>query len=442
MTDLRQMPKKLKKAMSSKAGHSAIITAMIFVAMAAAVIASISVSRAVVVKSEAEVFGDVWAKALLSEYDTHLLGDYGIMAFYGDENEIGKKLNYYISYSAGSKLSAKMKPSNVDLSGYELSDPDNFKKALRKGLLTTGGEALLKEEARVPRTSRHEDGDVRSVKNRVVIDTLPSHGIKEHVEVKKVADDMKSGRFKDALSGKVSGTAIELLFIRQKLGNYMTAPDGKESYFENEWEYIVAGKLSDAENLASCRRRIFLIRNALNLAYLTGDAENTELLAGVAAMIATGPAAFAVQAALTEAWAAIESERDVKDLLDGGRVPIMKNALTWKTDLESVLDADDLTSKLDDEARKSLDEKRAEIDEKIGRGVPAGAAEGNTYEDYITFLMLGMSEKTRLLRAMDIVQINMKYRYYEDFNFEEYFTGVRFAVSANGRKYEQEKEYR
>ena len=43
---------------------------------------------------------------------------------------------------------------------------------------------------------------------------------------------------------------------------------------------------------------------------------------------------------------------------------------------------------------------------------------------------------------MDLVQINMKYRYYRDFNLAEYYGGVSFAIHVNGKKYAYSREYR
>ena len=53
-----------------------------------------------------------------------------------------------------------------------------------------------------------------------------------------------------------------------------------------------------------------------------------------------------------------------------------------------------------------------------------------------------MNTNTRLLRVMDIVQIDMKYRYYRDFNLMEYYTGVRYALTADGRDYVFEDSYK
>ena len=68
--------------------------------------------------------------------------------------------------------------------------------------------------------------------------------------------------------------------------------------------------------------------------------------------------------------------------------------------------------------------------------------EGLNYDEYMMVMILAMNENTRLLRIMDLVTINMKYRYYRDFNMMEYYTGVRFTIEANGKSHEFEDAYK
>ena len=53
--------------------------AIAFTGFAICIAGAIGVSRRLVVSSECETFGRLWTKAILSEYDIHLLDDYSIM---------------------------------------------------------------------------------------------------------------------------------------------------------------------------------------------------------------------------------------------------------------------------------------------------------------------------------------------------------------------------
>lgn len=429
----------------NKRGSAAVILAIVFTVMMAGVLVAIEISRALVVKSECSIFGEVWAMAILSEYDLHLLNDYGIMGYQGNETEVCDRIDYYRTYSISGKLNASLKGAKADLAGYELRNPDNFKKAIQRNFAVSTADTVITKDKRI---SRNDTGRVRSeenrvIKNSVVLDTLPSQGIRNTFDISAMKSGLESGKLAKQLTDKGGSSIAEVAFIKKYLNNYISLASEKKTFYRNEWEYIVRGSTDDSENFSSCRRRIFLIRNALDLAYLYKDPEKRELVVAIAEMITPGPGGIVTQALIMESWAAIEAEADVKVLLDGERVPLIKTAETWRTDIGSVINSEAVIGKLDDESRKKLNGKRIEIEGMNGyEGARENASEGQSYEDYIIFLILGTNENVRLLRIMDIVQINMKYRYYEDFNFEEYYCGVRFDLKANGREYNIEKEYR
>jgi hypothetical protein len=113
------------------------------------------------------------------------------------------------------------------------------------------------------------------------------------------------------------------------------------------------------------------------------------------------------------------------------------------TDLESILQSSEVRKKLDDESRQLLDENSDELHGIAGiHSAVEAFTEGLTYDEYLILMILCMNRSTRILRIMDIVQIDMKYRYYRDFNFMEYYTGVRYAFTADGRNYVFEDSYR
>ena len=167
---------------------------------------------------------------------------------------------------------------------------------------------------------------------------------------------LKSGKFVSPGGGSVKNVPMEIVFMRKYMNSYRRTADGKKHYFRNEWEYVLKGAANDETNLKSCRRRLFLIRNGLNLAYLYKDPEKVEVVTAIAEIISPGPMGVVTQGILMEAWAALESEKDVENLLAGRRVPVMKTAATWNTGIEGIL-------------------KDEEVQKKFRRGFPE-AAEG------------------------------------------------------------------
>lgn len=454
----------------NKKGSAAVFLAILIVAFAAALVVVVQVARELTVHSESRAFSIVWARAILSEYDVYLLRDYGLMAYQGDDEQVGRKVDTYMEYSMASRLNSKLQGAEAELGGMELGDPENFRKAMKLSLGMEAGKKLLSKD-RIKRPPMEErpftgvtdgtfvGGDVpesivqekvetadgyRYISNPVILRTLPSHGHQDRFSGSRAGEILKDTGTGDVLSGIAGNAAMDMLFISNNLGSHLYSPDGKKSYFRNEWEYVAAGKPSDPQNLGAVQRRLFLMRNAVNLAYLYTDQEKMELTLSIAEVISPG-AGPAVQMILLELWAAAESYRDVETLLDDGRVPAMKTKETWQTDLKSILEGEAFRGKLGEEGRKALNENAetiGEMGEAGGAGGSGSIKDGLTYEDHLKVLILAVDEKVRLLRIMDIVQINMKYRYYRDFNVDEYYTGVRFTIKTNGRDHTVEEEYR
>lgn len=429
-----------------KKGSSMVLTAIIFLGFALCTAAAIGVSRRLVVSSECEAFGRVWTKAILSEYDVHLLEDYYIMAYFGNDSDVTEKLGAYLDYSAEGKLDAAITGANADLTGYELGDPSNFRKALRLGFAANAASEFLNGMGRTFRDLDSRNGykeEGRVINDRVVLDTLPSGGAGGSVSADTLTENAKSIGDENTLRNRIAGAGAEVLLMESCFNNHVTAADDKEHFFVNEWEYIIRGSPDDEVNYRACRRRLFLARNALNLVSLYKDPAKVEMVIMVAETITPGPLAVVTQVIVAEAWAALETEVDLDDLYSDGRVPVLKTPDQWKTGLGAVLDSDDVRKKLDDESKEKLDEKRKEMNGISGSISNAvRIKEGLNYDEYLMVMILAMNDNTRLLRIMDLVQINMKLRYYRDFNMMEYYTGTRFTIDANGRTYVFEDEYK
>ena len=70
-----------------------------------------------------------------------------------------------------------------------------------------------------------------------------------------------------------------------------------------------------------------------------------------------------------------------------------------------------------------------------------GIDEGEDYSDYLRLFTYTMDSRVRILRIMDLIQINMRYLYYDSFLLREYNGGVRFVMKVNGVDHEMVKKY-
>ena len=426
---------------TGRRGSSTVFLAFAFLAFAVCIAGGIGISRRLTVMSTCEAYGRVWTRAILSEYDLHLIEDYKLMAYWGNETEVNMKIDDYLDYSLADRLDVRLGLTSSDLTGYELGDPDNFREALEKGFASYAADAILHSTGR---KARYEEAPQdRSIGNTVVLDTLPSGGAGSSFSTDSFVEKAKSAGDGKGVRSAAASAGIEIAFMWQYFCSNVTLSDDKPHYFTNELEYVIKGSPDDNVNYEACRKRLFLARNALNLAALYKDPAKVELIASVSQVITPGPLGAATQLILSEAWAAAETEKDLEVLYDNGRVPVLKTGDQWMTDLESVIGSKEVRDKLDDETRQLLDESGEEIHGLPGIGNAAKIiTEGLCYDEYLVLMTLCMNGNTRLLRIMDIVQINMKYRYYRDFNLMEYHTGVRYALTADGNSYEFEDSYR
>ncbi len=113
-----------------------------------------------------------------------------------------------------------------------------------------------------------------------------------------------------------------------------------DAVFCYEQEYLLCGMNSDRDNLKNVVNRLIAVREAMNLMVLLTDAQKREE-ARILALAITGAAGFSplssvVAFFIMTVWAFAEAVEDVRTLLDGGKVPLIKRADEWKISLASL----------------------------------------------------------------------------------------------------------
>lgn len=180
----------------------------------------------------------------------------------------------------------------------------------------------------------------------------------------------------------------EILFqeyLLEKCSYYTNVKeDGELSY---EMEYILGGKSSDVENLKWVAGRLILLREVANVSYLYTDRqkmEEADLLAWGLSIVAWKPQLQPlIKNSVLFAWAYAESIQDVRLLLSGSKVPLLKTAETWHLSLDHMLN---YTEHL---------EQNEEGD-------------GLDYAMYLRILLLLEDEEEKTKRFMDIVEMNLR----------------------------------
>ncbi|MEG0924368.1 MAG: DUF5702 domain-containing protein [Anaerovoracaceae bacterium] len=381
----------------SRKGSVIIMIMLFFLSLIILIFAFTNASKEIGVKGSVNSLGRLWANSILGEFDINLQGRYGLFGFYGFEKDISSKLDYYANYSFQEKKYIDWGGCRCSLYDYSLGNPNNVKKQIVEvGKLNL----VTKEDA--AEQSQMEDRDIN---NKKILMSLPSSGMDNSLDLDKIGDTIKNLKSLEGIATYGSEKFFINTYIKNYFKNNINSKGLGETYFRNEMEYIIGGNSKDRQNLSNVKIKIIAIRNVLNFAYLMTDETKKQEAIVAAQLITPGPVSLATQMAILEGWALVESSRDYSSLIDGKKVPFMKTKETWGRD------------------DNSEDEK------------------GTYYEDYLMSLICFVDDNVKLLRIMDLIQINMKFLYYGDFLISEYSSGLNYKMQVNGKNYEFNGEY-
>lgn len=190
-------------------------------------------------------------------------------------------------------------------------------------------------------------------------------------------------------------------YIARQFGSYnQKITDWKQS-LDYGWEYIVAGKDSDQDNLKSVLNRILLIRTIVNFIAIQQDAaKKQEAYAAAAAIVGfTGlaPLITLTQTLILLTWSLVESLVDLAALLQERHVPVVKGPSDITTHFAQIF----------------LINQNA----IVGRASKLKAQGKNSfgYKQYLLLFLMMTKQSTRRYRVMDLIQQNMKKNGYNGF---------------------------
>ena len=367
--------------------------------------AVISASHEKAVDSSVKSLGNVWAGSITAEYDTELRDRYGLYGFFANELLVKDKLDLYAGYSFKDKKYIDVSSIECSLDGYEIVRPENFRSQAARCVrgLWRPGRAIPDEEAENEGMTPN-----RYISAEWILDALPSHSFRGG---SVGADGMDS--------------VLEIPYIFLVFKDHVDDRDLGKTFFNNEVEYIISGKPDDEKARRAVYRELLVERNGLNLVYLYSCAEKRQLALEAAELLTPGPEAVLTQALILETWALLEARNDLALLYDGEKVPLVKGDANWALSIENALNAESA-----DDGGQELDTDRPEK-----RYVRPERVEGQDYMAYLTTLLIAMPEKTRLLRMMDLIQINLKYTYCGGFLLADYYVGLEYEMTVNGVRY-------
>lgn len=180
---------------------------------------------------------------------------------------------------------------------------------------------------------------------------------------------------------------LVLTYLEEYFSNYVDSE--KEHFLHYEMEYVLCGKTTERENLAAALNRLLLLRWAANVAYLVTDREKmtqAEEVASVIGLLSGGNygIAKAVQIGIIGAWAYAESILDVRTLVQGGVIPLVKQKTEWTTDMEEIFSVSDVNVRA------------------------KACADGLSYTDYLKQLIFMLDNQKMAYRMMEVMELGMQ----------------------------------
>ena len=262
---------------------------------------------------------------------------------------------------------------------------------------------------------------IRKVRKMGLLDLVLPFG-KEVSDKKVKTKELVSGRkletglaMEDSVKadGSMLSQVLYQQYLMEKLGNYIEPGKSGLSY---QIEYIIGKKNSDEANLKDVAKKLLMVREGLNVAYLVSDAlmmgQIHAMAAAIAAAFLIPPAVVVIEGALILCWAFAESILDVRELFAGGKVSLTKNASNWQLSLQGL---PALVDKLDTDRQNDVN--------------------GLSYEDYLQIFLLTTSKAQKVKGGMDMIESS--FREMEDWNefcLDHCITALEASVDVKANK--------
>lgn len=189
-------------------------------------------------------------------------------------------------------------------------------------------------------------------------------------------------------SGETSPGAESVNTTQGDIAGDGTKLETQAHVLDYEMEYLLFGNASDRENLSDAVHRLLAVRSGLNLIHILSDSGKREQARALAAVI-TGAGSITPLILVTtffvmSVWALGEALMDVKGLLAGKNVVLLKTAEDWTLDVENLL--------------------------ALGRDgtLEAGGGErGLSYLSWLKILLFVEPTVRQEYRIMDVIQLNL-----------------------------------
>ena len=233
-----------------------------------------------------------------------------------------------------------------------------------------------------------------------------------------VNQDLNQNQQKSQSTSALTGTATDNINVTNSTNHLKNGRSQNDTVNKNvtclayEQEALLCGHMSDADNLLDTVNRMILFRMIFNLSYLmmspTKSGEAHSVAAALTAAVALPMLEQLVYMLIMLAWSYAEAVVDIKVLLAGGKIELIKTDASWQLSMENLMNISEST----------LETKQKTSDKGLG------------YEAYIFILMM-ISNQTKIEnRMISLMQENIRLdSSYEHFSMNDCYYGLTCIAS-------------
>ena len=237
---------------------------------------------------------------------------------------------------------------------------------------------------------------------------------------KMASDSLQSGNGNYNSGDSVGGDFVRGDSANEDFSNGNRGDMAGAGSLDYELEYILEGHASDRENMETVASKLLMVRFVPDYAYIQTDSEKKAEAEAAALTLCTviGLPELAEGAAqgILLAWAYGEAIMDIRTLISGGKVPLVKNAEDWKLSLSGLM---------------QLGSAGENVAADSGKDMESGLA----YREYLRMLLFLKSQDEVGMRTLDMVEQNLKIRYGQTFfRADACISRVEFHSTCNLRR--------
>lgn len=216
---------------------------------------------------------------------------------------------------------------------------------------------------------------------------------------------------------------------------------GSSALLDYEIEYIIGGEHNDRENVYKVINQLSVIREGVNLSYLISSQDKMSeaymLAAALVGVTGCDLAVRLVQYIIVSIWAYAESIVELRKLLAGETIALIKNRDNWILQLSSLVD-----EKLNLQSLINNITSYEAVNNKVEEN---GRDNGIGYKEYLKLLIMYMNKSDRNYRIAALMELRMIMYGHSGFRMKNYiyaaFGAAHFKMNGTGSVYRQKLSY-